>query len=121
MHEVVYKVAIASPFKDLFDYYPPVGMSKILSGMRVKVPFGKRELIGIVINKGRAEIELDKIKRIFDTYKKNLKENYYLDAKQNGGFHEKKSSGFRRWNRFIHPASRFKRISRGFNCHCVGL
>ncbi len=66
MHEVVYKVAIASPFKDLFDYYPPVGMSKILPGMRVKVPFGKRELIGIVINKGRAEIELDKIKRIIE-------------------------------------------------------
>ncbi len=61
---VVYKIAIISPFNCLFDYYPPKGQEKILLGSRVKVPFGQREVTGIVMSKGKAEIALDKIKTI---------------------------------------------------------
>lgn len=46
------RVAIPSPLRRLFDYLPPVGFSTgdILAGSRVQIPFGHRQLIGIVIS-----------------------------------------------------------------------
>ena len=47
-------VAIPSPLRQLFDYLPPVGEeSRIQPGMRVCVSFGKREVIGIVVESKR--------------------------------------------------------------------
>lgn len=47
---LIYKIALPLPLRRLFDYLPPPESTHPLSrGMRVKVPFGKRELIGIIL------------------------------------------------------------------------
>jgi primosomal protein N' (replication factor Y) (superfamily II helicase) len=49
----VVKVAISAPLHRLFDYLPPKGyrdkLDKLAQGMRVKVPFGRREVMGFII------------------------------------------------------------------------
>lgn len=46
----VVKVALPVPIRHLFDYTtPPEYCKKIQPGMRVLVPFGKRELVGIIM------------------------------------------------------------------------
>ena len=51
---LIIRVAIPSPLRRLFDYLPPVGEeSSIKPGMRVCVSFGKREVIGVVIESTR--------------------------------------------------------------------
>jgi len=45
----ILKVAISTPLWRLFDYLLPDADSKPLPGQRVRVPFGKREQIGIVV------------------------------------------------------------------------
>lgn len=46
-----YRIAVPSPLRRLFDYLPPAvaGDVALKPGTRVKVPFGKRELTGLVI------------------------------------------------------------------------
>ena len=48
---LIYKVALPVPLARLFDYLPPATCSTpILRGTRVKVSFGRQELIGIVFD-----------------------------------------------------------------------
>lgn len=57
---IIYRVAVPSPLRRLFDYLPPasqnalntrVGAHQILQlGTRVLVPFGRRKVTGIIIN-----------------------------------------------------------------------
>ena len=44
------RLAIPSPLRRLFDYFPPPGIdvNTLRPGIRVRVPFGNRELIGIL-------------------------------------------------------------------------
>ena len=53
---VVLRVAVPAPLPELFDYLPPAGTaaSAIAIGARLRVPFGARELIGVVVE--RAEV-----------------------------------------------------------------
>lgn len=45
-----YQVAVPSPLRRLFDYLPPPGCGhEIAAGSRVRVPFGTRELVGVVV------------------------------------------------------------------------
>ena len=45
-----YRIAVPSPLRRLFDYLPPAGPHEPLRpGTRVRVPFGKRELTGLVV------------------------------------------------------------------------
>jgi primosomal protein N' (replication factor Y) len=45
-----YRIAVPSPLRRLFDYLPPAGAGAALEpGTRVRVPFGKRELTGLVV------------------------------------------------------------------------
>ena len=43
------QVALATPLRRLFDYWPVAGEPLPTMGVRVKVPFGKRQMIGLVV------------------------------------------------------------------------
>ncbi len=45
------RLAIPTPLRRLFDYLPPADTdsSRLQPGLRVRVPFGKRELIGVLV------------------------------------------------------------------------
>ncbi|MDQ3288537.1 MAG: primosomal protein N' [Pseudomonadota bacterium] len=50
MSEIVLRVALALPLPRLFDYLPQTGGGEIPAvGARVLVPFGSRELVGVVV------------------------------------------------------------------------
>ena len=52
----VLRVAVPAPLPELFDYLPPAGMAaaEIAVGARVRVPFGPRELVGVVVEQAQA-------------------------------------------------------------------
>ncbi|MFZ9708389.1 MAG: primosomal protein N' [Steroidobacteraceae bacterium] len=59
------QVAIDTPLRRLFDYQAPLDGPLPTPGSRVKVPFGRRTCIGIVVsNIEQSELEIAKIKRI---------------------------------------------------------
>ncbi|MEX2365805.1 MAG: primosomal protein N' [Pseudohongiellaceae bacterium] len=48
--EYYLKVAVPSPLRTTFDYYLPAGQAMTAKpGQRVKIPFGKRQMIGIIV------------------------------------------------------------------------
>jgi primosomal protein N' (replication factor Y) (superfamily II helicase) len=64
----VVKVVVNTPLRRSFDYLPPKNHTcQLLEGLRVKVPFGKRELIGLIINiSSESEFAIDDLKRIIE-------------------------------------------------------
>nr|WP_215730902.1 primosomal protein N' [Pseudomonas lalucatii] len=59
------RLALPSPLRRLFDYRAPPGVprSALQPGMRLRVPFGRRELVGILIEVGdSSEVPTDKLK-----------------------------------------------------------
>ncbi len=48
----VLRVAVAVPVPVLFDYLPPPGQAEVPRGSRVLVPFGRRRLVGVVVETG---------------------------------------------------------------------
>jgi primosomal protein N' (replication factor Y) len=56
MPDAVLRVALPLPLARLFDYLPPSGLDAMsgLVGQRVRVPFGPRELVGVVAEVGPA-------------------------------------------------------------------
>lgn len=50
----VLRVALPVPLHRLFDYLPPAGAVPDV-GCRVRVPFGRRELVGVVVEQGAPE------------------------------------------------------------------
>jgi len=49
----MFRVAVDTPLRRLFDYLPPdlpQGAAKLRPGIRVRVPFGRRRLVGVVIS-----------------------------------------------------------------------
>lgn len=65
-NSAILKVALPTPLRTLFDYLPNEEIcTKIQPGMRVLVPFGKRELVGIVLDiDNHSAIEANKLKPI---------------------------------------------------------
>ena len=51
MSELYLRIALPSPLRRLFDYRAPtqVSASAWQPGVRVRVPFGRRELVGILV------------------------------------------------------------------------
>ena len=51
------RVALPVPLPRLFDYLPPPGMEvdAIAEGCRLRVPFGGREVVGLVVGRGQGE------------------------------------------------------------------
>ena len=46
---LVYKVAVPSPLRRLFDYLPQDPTVHLTPGTRVQIPFGKRKIVGFII------------------------------------------------------------------------
>ena len=66
-YNAVLKVAVFSPLRKLFDYLPPYDLqaTEVNLGTRVSVPFGKKELMGIVVGiEKNSTVESGKLKRI---------------------------------------------------------
>ena len=62
---LIYKIAIPSPLRGLFDYLPPETKQAIVNGMRVQVDFGHRKVIGFVISRAEeSELSREKLKPI---------------------------------------------------------
>ena len=66
----VFRVALDTPLKRLFDYLPPAAgpFSGVLEpGMRVRVPFGRQKLVGIVMESARSsEIPPERLKPVLE-------------------------------------------------------
>lgn len=61
---IILEVALPTPLRRRFDYLPPEGTTgSFQPGQRVRVPFGKRELVGILLSiKNQSEFALEKLK-----------------------------------------------------------
>lgn len=60
------RVAVPSPLYRSFDYLPPAGtaVSDIRPGVRVRVPFGRQSLVGVVLEtRSHSEVPADKLRR----------------------------------------------------------
>ncbi len=65
MPDTILRLALPSPLRRLFDYRAPTGVprSALQPGMRLRVPFGRREMIGVLIEvTEHSEVPLDKLK-----------------------------------------------------------
>lgn len=65
-------IAIAAPLRRLFDYSAPPAMDdRLLPGVRVRVPFGRREAIGVVVAEPREapqpEYDCKPVSEVLDT------------------------------------------------------
>ncbi|SIS43672.1 primosomal protein N' [Neptunomonas antarctica] len=66
---IVLRVAIPSPLRRHFDYLPPLDAApdSFHPGCRVKVPFGKRELIGLLLEvTSETDVPLSKLKPVIE-------------------------------------------------------
>jgi primosomal protein N' (replication factor Y) len=65
MESMILEVAIDTPLRQVFDYRPADGEDVPVPGTRVLVPFGRRQVIGVVVShKERSEHSEDRLKRI---------------------------------------------------------
>ncbi|MHB8455781.1 MAG: primosomal protein N' [Acidiferrobacterales bacterium] len=63
----IYRVAVPSPLRRIFDYLPPQSAVLARPGARVRVPFGKRVVVGVVIGTAdQSEISESRLKPILD-------------------------------------------------------
>ena len=73
LEPLIIRVAVPSPLRRLFDYLIPAHIDQnqagqlLQPGCRVTVPFGRRQVTGLIIETGRdSEFDLDKLKPISD-------------------------------------------------------
>lgn len=60
-------VALPSPVANAFDYRLPVQFPLPMAGVRVRVPFGRRNLLGLVIDtKAHSEVPSEKLKNVLE-------------------------------------------------------
>lgn len=67
MSDCILRVAIPVPLRRLFDYLPPIESNtvKLEPGMRVLVPFGRRKVVGIIVDiVNHSDHPINKLKRI---------------------------------------------------------
>ena len=66
----MFRVALDTPLRRLFDYLPPAadsGSPAPVPGMRVRVPFGRRRLVGTVVELAdSSELPLERLKPILE-------------------------------------------------------
>jgi primosomal protein N' (replication factor Y) len=66
----IFRVALDTPLKRLFDYLPPAGglfQAPIEPGMRVRVPFGRQKLVGIVMETASSsELAPERLKPVLE-------------------------------------------------------
>ena len=64
---IILRIAIPVPLRQLFDYLPPIEPHavKLEPGMRVLVPFGRRKTVGIIVEvTDHTDHPIEKLKRI---------------------------------------------------------
>jgi primosomal protein N' (replication factor Y) len=62
---VILGVAIATPLRRLFDYRPPPGADELRPGQRVWVPFGRRKVVGVILElRERSELPAAKLRAV---------------------------------------------------------
>ena len=69
MSTAILRVAVPTPVRRSFDYLVPqaIDASKILPGMRVRIPFGRKTRIGIVLARvTHSELELQRLKSVVE-------------------------------------------------------
>ena len=62
---LILRLALPSPLRRLFDYLPPRGVdvTRLQPGVRLRVPFGRREMIGILVEvTDHSEVPAEKLK-----------------------------------------------------------
>jgi len=70
---MILRIALPSPLRRLFDYLPPQNTipTDLSPGIRVRVPFGRREVVGILISvESHSDIPVEKLRpalEIIDT------------------------------------------------------
>ena len=65
MNELIIRVALDTPLRQLFDYLPPATGFAADPGVRVSVPFGQQQLIGIIISiENQSAVDIAKLRRI---------------------------------------------------------
>lgn len=65
MPDAILRLALPSPLRRLFDYRAPAGVlrDQLQPGMRLRVPFGRREMIGILVEvTDTSEVPAEKLK-----------------------------------------------------------
>lgn len=65
MSQPILRLALPSPLRRLFDYLPPAGVpqSALQPGVRLRVPFGRRQMVGILVERiEESEVPRDKLK-----------------------------------------------------------
>ncbi len=60
----IWHIALPVPLRKTLDYLPPTPGAKPPAGARVRVPFGRRCLVGIVVGSGRASVAPDRLRRV---------------------------------------------------------
>jgi len=63
--DAILRLALPSPLRRLFDYRAPAGVAPdaLQTGMRLRVPFGRREMIGILVEiTDHSDVPADKLK-----------------------------------------------------------
>lgn len=61
----ILRLALPSPLRRLFDYLPPRGVDvgRLQPGVRLRVPFGRREMVGVLVDKVEAsDVPADKLR-----------------------------------------------------------
>ena len=67
--KVILKIAVPTPLRTLFDYLPPADISKeqLQPGIRVRVPFGKKSQIGILVKiESSSQIEPKRLRPVLE-------------------------------------------------------
>lgn len=65
MPDAILRLALPSPLRRLFDYLAPPGVAaaSLQPGMRLRVPFGRRDLVGVLVEvRQDSEVPADKLK-----------------------------------------------------------
>ena len=61
----IYQVAVPTPLYRVFDYLAPADGLTLAPGARVRVPFGRREVVGVVMGEvARSELPASRLKSI---------------------------------------------------------
>ena len=61
----IWRIAVATPMADYLDYLAPPDESELALGVRVLVPFGSRQLVGVLLDRAPdSELPLEKLKPV---------------------------------------------------------
>ena len=67
----ILRLALPSPLRRLFDYLPPRGVDvqRLQPGVRLRVPFGRREMVGVLVDKvDTSDVPADKLRPALAVY-----------------------------------------------------